>query len=97
MKSYYRYAPTQTVGVINAPEANVAFDFTGKLAFTGGLQNVSVWNLRQASQVRSLTYDMPNYPYGQYGEVMVLARCPDKISLVAGYSTGKHLLTLFDE
>ncbi len=89
MKSYYRYVPGQTIGVINSPDSNVVYDFTGKLAFTGGVQTVGVWNLRQASQVRALAYDIPNYPYSQYGEVVTLARCPDKVSICAGYSTGE--------
>lgn len=89
MKSYYRYVPAQTIGVINSPDSNVVYDFTGKLAFTGSVQTVGVWNLRQASQVRALAYDMPNYPYSQYGEVVNLARCPDKVSICAGYSTGE--------
>lgn len=51
IKSYYRYSPDKTVGVITSPECNVVFDYTGKLAFTGALQNVGVWNIRQANQV----------------------------------------------
>jgi hypothetical protein len=51
MKSYYRYEPERALGVITASDCNAIFDSTGKLAFTGSLQNVGVWNLRQASQV----------------------------------------------
>jgi hypothetical protein len=51
MKSYYRYVPDQSLGVISSPDCNAIFDSTGKLAFTGNIQKVAVWNLRQASLV----------------------------------------------
>jgi hypothetical protein len=51
MKSYFRYSPSQNLGIISSPDCNAIFDTTGKLAFTGAVQGLSVWNLRQASQV----------------------------------------------
>ena len=89
MKSYFRFGPEHTLGVISSPECNAIYDFTGKIAFTGSLQSIGMWNLRQGSQIRALDYDKVNYPYGDYGEVVCLARSPDKVSLAAGYSTGE--------
>lgn len=51
MKSYLRFEPKKSFGVISSPQCNVIYDFTGNLAFTGAVQDVCVWNLRQASQV----------------------------------------------
>jgi U3 small nucleolar RNA-associated protein 12 len=51
MKSYLRYEPKETFGVIASPQSNVIFDFSGQLAITGAVRSVSVWNLRQASHV----------------------------------------------
>jgi hypothetical protein len=51
MKSYFRYVPYETIGIIASPDCNAIFDHTGKLAFTGGVQGINVWNLRQASLV----------------------------------------------
>jgi hypothetical protein len=48
MKSYFRYVPDHTLGVITSPDSNAIFDSTGKLAFTGNIQGIGVWNLRQA-------------------------------------------------
>jgi hypothetical protein len=39
--------------VIASPQCNVQYDYTGNLAFTGAIQEVCAWNLRQASQVHS--------------------------------------------
>jgi len=36
-----------------------------------------------------LLYDQNNYPYTEYGDVVTLARCPDKTSICAGYTTGE--------
>jgi hypothetical protein len=54
MKSYFRYVPYETIGIIASPDCNAIFDHTGKLAFTGGVQGINVWNLRQASLVSHL-------------------------------------------
>jgi hypothetical protein len=51
MKSYLRYEPKDQFGVITSPQCNVQYDYTGNLAFTGAIQDVCAWNLRQASQV----------------------------------------------
>jgi len=51
MKSYLRFEPKATFGIISSPQCNVVYDFTGNLAITGAVQDVNVWNLRQASQV----------------------------------------------
>ena len=51
MKSYLRYEPEHAFGVIASPQSNAIFDFSGHLAITGAVRDVSVWNLRQASQV----------------------------------------------
>lgn len=53
MKSYLRYEPKETFGIIASPQANVIYDFSGHLAITSSVRNVTVWNLRQASQVTS--------------------------------------------
>jgi hypothetical protein len=56
MKSYHRYRPAEVIGVINAPDCNTEFDFTGKLAFTSCLQDVGVWNVRQGVKVTYLQW-----------------------------------------
>lgn len=51
MKSYLRYSPERTFGVISS-ECNAIYDFSGKLAITGAIQDVGVWNIRQSTMVR---------------------------------------------
>lgn len=88
MKSYFRYEPGEACGVITAPQCNITYDFSGNLAITGSLQNISVWNIRQASQIANLKSEQPNYPYSLPGEVVILCISSDKKSVSAGYNNG---------
>lgn len=54
VKAYLRYEDGRSIGIINSRESNVAMDPTGKLALAGCVEEVVVWNLRQAAQVTSL-------------------------------------------
>eukprot|EP01041_Mallomonas_annulata_P006461 gene6461-13054_t len=94
MKSYLRYEPGKLFGVIASPQCNVIYDWSGNLAISGTLQDISVWNLRQGIQISSLKYDLVNYPYASFGEISVLSRCADKSTLSAGYTTGE--IRIFD-
>lgn len=51
MKSYLRYEPKKSYGVIASPQCNVTYDCSGNLAISGALQEISLWNLRQANLV----------------------------------------------
>jgi hypothetical protein len=55
MKSYLRYQPEKTFGVITSPNSNTIYDFSGHLALTGSVRDVTVWNLRHGSNVCSLS------------------------------------------
>lgn len=91
MKSYLRYEPRKSFGVIASPTCNIVYDFSGNLALTGGAQNVGVWNLRQATQVATLVDPSSDksYPHGEQGDVTVIVRSPDKQTVAVGYSTGE--------
>lgn len=56
MKSYLRYEPKKQFGVIASPQCNAQYDYTGNLAFTGAIQEVCGWNLRQSVQVTSFLH-----------------------------------------
>jgi U3 small nucleolar RNA-associated protein 12 len=90
MKSYLRYEPSASFGVISSPTCNVTFDFSGNMAITGGIHDVGVWNLRQATKVSTFVDSGANnnYPFGELGEVTVIARSPDNSTVAIGYSTG---------
>ena len=90
MKSYLRYEPRKAFGVIASPSCNVAFDFSGNLAITAGIQDLNVWNLRQGTQIANLDSNVDSgYPYSAQGEVTVMCRSPDKQTVAIGYSTGE--------
>eukprot|EP01031_Cornospumella_fuschlensis_P035771 gene35771-43388_t len=89
MKSYYRYSPSGCMGIICAPDSPTIYDRTGKLAFTGAIEHVGVWNLRQASQVCTLKYENPGFPYAERGEVTTLELGGDQTTVCVGYSTGE--------
>lgn len=88
MKSYLRYEPNKIFGVITSPTCNVQYDYTGNIAFTGGLSNVNCWNLRQTTHINTLTYKESSYPYITGGEATTLQRCFNKPILAVGYSDG---------
>lgn len=93
MKSYLRYEPSRTFGVISSPQCNAAvYDWSGNLAVCGALQDVLVWNLRQSSQITTLSCDNQNYPYHEIGNVTTLARSPDRVTIASGYLTGEVML-----
>ncbi|KAJ1417352.1 WD40-repeat-containing domain protein, partial [Ochromonadaceae sp. CCMP2298] len=89
MKSYLRYEPAKQFGVISAPNCNIQYDYTGSLAFTGAIQEVNGWNLRQAAKVKQFSFSEPNYPFRTGGEATVLQASPKSKPLLAvGYSKG---------
>ena len=89
MKSYLRYEPSHSFGVICSPASNITYDFSGNLLLTSAVEEVIVWNARQANKVCSLQASTSNYPYSLPGEVTCIERSNDKSSVASGYSTGE--------
>jgi U3 small nucleolar RNA-associated protein 12 len=54
MKSYLRYEPKTSHGVIASPHSNIQYDFSGNLAITGTIQDINIWNLRLGNLVLAL-------------------------------------------
>lgn len=52
VKAYLRYEHAAAFGVISSG-CNVLYDASGKQLFTGALENIAIWNLRQGSLVSS--------------------------------------------
>lgn len=89
-KSYLRYEPNNNIfGVICSPQCNIELDLSGNLVLTGALQNVIVWNIRQANQVNCLKSNQPNYPYGESGECISLCRSTNGSTIACGYTNGQ--------
>ena len=94
MKSYLRFIPDKIIGSITSTNCNIAFDWSGNLAFTGSCQEINVFNIRLGTLICSIKVDIsPLYPYdfksNGCGEVVYLESSSDKLTLAAGYSTGE--------
>jgi hypothetical protein len=50
VKAYLRYEPAGTFGVISSG-CNVLFDSSGRQLFSGALEGIATWSLRQGTQV----------------------------------------------
>lgn len=50
VKAYLRYEHTGAFGVVSSG-CNVVYDASGKQLFTGALENIAAWNIRQGTQV----------------------------------------------
>ena len=53
VKAYLRYEFTGAFGVISS-NASPVYDASGKNLFTGSLENVSLWNIKQGNLVRMI-------------------------------------------
>lgn len=89
MKSYLRYEPERSLGVIASVQSNITYDWSGNLVLSGSGEDVSVWNVRQGALLSSLTNETQGYPYSLPGEVNFIVYSPDKVNIAAGYSTGE--------
>ncbi|OQS02446.1 hypothetical protein THRCLA_05180, partial [Thraustotheca clavata] len=85
MKSYLKYAPSASFGVVASPNAPCIYDLTGQLAIAGALKQVIVWNIRTGMQVRVLESDSEN---DMAGQVTALCLSPDGAYVAVGYSAG---------
>jgi U3 small nucleolar RNA-associated protein 12 len=76
-KSYLRYVPSASFGVIASVGSNAVYDQTGKLAYCPALERVNLWHLKQGTLVASYVGD---------AEVTAMARHDD--ILAVGYADG---------
>eukprot|EP00879_Flechtneria_rotunda_P014523 GHRR01015177.1.p1 GENE.GHRR01015177.1~~GHRR01015177.1.p1 ORF type:complete len:678 (+),score=232.06 GHRR01015177.1:75-2036(+) len=89
VKAYLRYEHSGAFGVISS-SANILYDASGKQLFTGALENILLWNIRQGSQVASLSPETPSSSTSTKAaaEVTKIALSPINQQLAAGYSDG---------
>ena len=85
MKSYLRYEPAESFGVITSPQCNIVYDTTGNLAITGANSRVNVVNMRTHTTVGSIEAENQNYPYVLPGEVRSTHSLPHMLFLVPSY------------
>lgn len=84
VKAYLRYVLQETFGVVASPQCNAIFlDAQCRLAASGCLENLSVWNLKQALQVTVMK--------GESASATCLAASPDRKHIAAGYAHAHNL------
>jgi U3 small nucleolar RNA-associated protein 12 len=83
VKIYLKYGLRKAFGVITSSPSNVVFDPTGKLAITGALESVAIWNVRRGTLVSSLNVSSGD----KRKQAMVTKLClsPDKRHLAVGF------------
>lgn len=82
LKSYLEYELTHTFGGITSQPSNIVFDSTGKCAFTGSLEYVNLWNLRQGSVVSSFSEKSKK----KEAKVSLIRLSPDGTRIAVGYA-----------
>ncbi|CAG8542010.1 7989_t:CDS:10 [Funneliformis mosseae] len=82
VKSYLRYEPYKTFGVIASSSSNVVFSGDGKLAISSALEDVTLWDLKKGILVGKW-HDIDNK-----SEVTVIAKSPNKVDYAVGYADG---------
>ena len=88
MKSYLRYEPSRSFGIINSPQCNISHDYSGNLILSGAGSSILVWNVRKSILVGRIDVKSENYPYVLPGEVSIITCSPDGHTAAIGYSTG---------
>lgn len=53
VKSYLRFEPWKTLGVVASPSSNAVLSGEGKLAVAPALEDVILWDLKKGLQVSS--------------------------------------------
>jgi len=84
-KSYLEFELKKTFGVICSHHCNVLFDSTGKLAYTGALERISVWYLRQGQLNTSIGESANSKNNAAISRICLT---PDGLQLIAGYTDG---------
>mmetsp|Transcript_20504 Transcript_20504/g.32691 ORF Transcript_20504/g.32691 Transcript_20504/m.32691 type:complete len:960 (-) Transcript_20504:107-2986(-) len=92
VKAYLRFEGDQAIGVVTSRECNVALDRTGRIALTGCIEAIGVWNLRQGSQTRSLTTARSSERVTR----LCLKESGDKPVCAVGYADGAVRLWNFE-
>mmetsp|Transcript_32735 Transcript_32735/g.72312 ORF Transcript_32735/g.72312 Transcript_32735/m.72312 type:complete len:987 (-) Transcript_32735:326-3286(-) len=87
VKAYLRYEFAAAYGVITS-NSNPVYDASGTQLLTSSLENISLWNLKQGSLVRTLQPSAPSTSTSSPAEVTILARSPQGPKVAAGYSDG---------
>ncbi|RIA92969.1 WD40-repeat-containing domain protein [Glomus cerebriforme] len=82
VKSYLRYEPYKTFGVIASASSNVVFSGNDKFAIAPALEDVAIWDLKKGTLIGKW-HDNDNK-----SEVTIIAKNPNKVDYAVGYADG---------
>lgn len=76
VKSYLRYEPALSFGVITSVDSNISYDSSGKYLLAGALEKVGVWHMRQGVCNKTLAPTASSSSRGHALAVTSLASSP---------------------
>ncbi|GBC04191.1 hypothetical protein RclHR1_05560011 [Rhizophagus clarus] len=82
VKSYLRYEPCKTFGVITSSLSNAVFSGDDRFAIAPALEDVVLWDLKKGILIGKW-HDIDNK-----SEVTIIAKSPNKIDYAVGYADG---------
>ncbi|CAG8537832.1 10629_t:CDS:10 [Paraglomus brasilianum] len=81
-KSYLRYEPLKTLGIICSSSSNTIYDASGKLAVSPALEDIIIWDLKKGIQISKL------HNADNESAVTSILRSPNNQDYAVGYSDG---------
>ncbi|KAJ6331299.1 hypothetical protein OIU76_009806 [Salix suchowensis] len=88
VKSYLRYEPALSFGVIVSVEGNIAYDSSGKHLLTPALEKVGVWHVRQGICTKTLAPSTSSSRSGPSLAVTAITPSPSSSLVAVGYADG---------
>lgn len=88
VKSYLRYEPAISFGVIVSVEGNIAYDSSGKHLLTPALEKVGVWHVRQGICTKTLAPSTSSSRSGPSLAVTAITPSPSSSLVAVGYADG---------
>lgn len=85
VKSYLRYEPASSFGVIASVDSNISYDSSGKHLLSPALEKIGVWHVRQGICTKTLTPSVPCR--GPSLAVTSIASSPSQL-IAGGYGDG---------
>lgn len=87
VKAYLRYEHSAQFGVVASGACGICFDADGKTLYSGGLENVNAWRIRQGTLTATLRQEALDETKAP-PEATCMAHCPVSPLLAVGYADG---------
>ncbi|XP_059305925.1 uncharacterized protein LOC132057366 [Lycium ferocissimum] len=88
VKSYLRYEPALSFGVIVSGESNITYDSSGKHLLAAALEKIGIWHVRQGVCTKTLTPLPSSNSKGPSLAVTSIASSSSSSHIASGYAEG---------